>query len=529
MRGAHIELPTASVGESVIQALKQHGDALLLVDAVTGKEVRANELLQDIATVSEALQKLGIGEGSVVGFYSENRLEYPVPLIATLVVGASCAPLNPLYTLDELKHTTSISEPNVIFCSPFTAAKIIELKPDLPSLRNIIVFGEVSSDEDITAYNDLLQKPASVKDFKAAKIDIKDNVAVVLCSSGTTGLPKGVELTHFNIMMLESVLSDPRVTKIPDDEVMLGLIPFFHGYGFALLIMSITFKIKLIVMSMFDETLFLESLQNHKVTALFSVPPLMVFLAKHPLVAKYDLSSIRRIRCGAAPLSKDVQLAVQRRLNVSDIKQGYGMTEVSVVSTAIPEGKLKIGSSGVVTLGMEAKVVDLETGKSLSAFKEGELCFRGPMIMKGYRKNRKATEDMIDKDGWLHTGDIAYYDIEGFIFIVDRVKELIKYKGFQVAPAELEGLLLKNPAIKDAAVIGIPDDEAGELPFAFIVLQPDGKLSAGDIQKYVADKVSAQKRLSGGVRFIDEIPRNQSGKILRRQLRDLYKQTQSKL
>lgn len=529
MRGAPITLPTTSIAESVIQALRQHGNAVLMVDSATGKEVRANELLQDVATVTEALRKHNIGVGSTVGFCSENRLEYPAAILATLTLGATCAPLNPLYTQDELKHTMNISEPNAVFCSPFTATKIIELKPELPSLRTIIVFGEVASDEDIIAYNDWLEKPANVLDLKTTKIDLRENVAVVLCSSGTTGLPKGVELSHFNIMALQTVLIDPRVTKISDDEVMLGLIPFFHGYGFALLILSLTVKTKIIVMSMFDETLFLESLQNYKVTALFSVPPLMVFLAKHPLVSQYDLSSIRRIRCGAAPLSREIALAVQKRLNISDIKQGYGMTELSIVSTVLPEGKYKMGSSGLVAFGMEGKVVDLETGVTLAPYKEGELCFRGPLIMKGYRKNPKATQEMMDKDGWLHTGDIAFYDVEGFVFIVDRVKELIKYKGFQVAPAELEDLLLKNPAIKDAAVIGIPDDDAGELPFAFIVLQPDAKLSARDVQQFVADKVSAQKRLSGGVRFIDEIPKNQSGKILRRQLRDLYKQTQSKL
>lgn len=530
MIGPAKEYSSKSVGKFALEKLASHGSAVLMVDAVTGKEVKADALLQDVVSVAEELRARGLGPGSTVGFCSENRMEYPVPVLACLAIGSTCAPLNPLYTPGELKHTMSISQPSVVFCSPFTAAKLLEVKQELPFFQTLIVFGEVTTDESITAYNDLLQRRIKPTSFHPTVIDTKTNVAVVLCSSGTTGLPKCVELTHSNFIAFVECLMDPRLNLYMNNDVILGLIPFFHGYGYGVMILSIILKIKLVVMSMFQEQLFLESIQKHKVSILFLVPPLMVFLAKHPLVSKYDLSSIRLIRCGAAPLSKEVQLAVQKRINLTNIKQGYGMTELSVVCCTMPEGMNKIGSSGCVTLGMVCKVVDLETGKALPAYKEGEICFKGPLVMKGYKNNVKATQETIDKEGWLHTGDIGYYDIQGFLYIVDRVKELIKYKGFQVAPAELEAILLTNPAIKDAAVIGIPDEEAGELPYAFIVRQPNVNISGPEIQKFVAEKVSAQKRLSGGVQFLEDIPKNPSGKILRRELRTLFKtQAKSKL
>lgn len=522
MRGGPQTFPTQSISELIISKLKSVSK-VVLVDAVTGEQVTSDALLTDIATLASALRARGLGPGSIIGFCSENRLEYPVAALAALAIGATCAPLNPLYTHGELKHTMSISQPSIVFCSQLTVQKLTTAQKELPFLRDVHVFGTPS-------YTDLLQNRVNPSTFQVEAFDSKNVVAALLCSSGTTGLPKCVELTHFNIVAFLSNLLDPRQESLGyHDDSFLGLIPFFHGYGFAFMLLTLMVPTKLVVMAKFDEKIFLEAIQKYKISYLALVPPLMVMLAKHPLVAQYDLSSVRSIRCGAAPLSKDIQLAVHKRLKIKDIAQGYGMTELSVACCFTPPEKNKMGSSGVITFGMEAKVVDLETGKALAPFKEGELCFKGPFVMKGYRNNPKATQETIDKDGWLHTGDIGYYDMDGFIYIVDRVKELIKYKGFQVPPAELEAILLKNEAIKDAAVIGIPDEEAGELPYAFVVLQPGAKLTAKEVQNFVAKQVSAQKRLSGGVRFVDEIPKNPSGKILRRELRNIYKQTKSKL
>nr|CAH7764266.1 unnamed protein product [Callosobruchus chinensis] len=242
-------------------------------------------------------------------------------------------------------------------------------------------------------------------------------------------------------------------------------------------------------------------------------------LLKHPMAKQYDLSCIKEMRSGAAPLGAELEKELKEKFNVEHVSQGYGMTETTLAVLATPHGKAKSGSCGVVVPGMMAKVID-DDGKALGKYQEGELCFKGPLIMKG---------NTIDPDGWLHTGDVAYYDADGYFFIVDRIKELIKYKAFQVAPAELEALLLTHNSIEDAAVVGLPDEMAGELPLAFVVKKPGAKLTEREVEKFIEDNVSPQKRLRGGVVFTNEIPKNPTGKILRRVLREKAKNMKSKL
>jgi acyl-CoA synthetase (AMP-forming)/AMP-acid ligase II len=251
-------------------------------------------------------------------------------------------------------------------------------------------------------------------------------------------------------------------------------------------------------------------------------------MSKTPLLNDFDLSSLKIIFSGAAHLTKEVEDQVKARLSQVSIMQGYGMSETTYGVTGSYYEALKPGTVGTVRKGIYVKIVD-KNGKSLPANKVGELCFKGTHIMKGYLNNPKATAAMIDKNGWLHTGDLGYYDDDQQFFIVDRLKELIKYKAFQVPPAELEGLLLSNPKIKDCGVIGIPDEAVGELPFAFVVKQPNVELSEDEVKNFVKENASNAKWLRGGVKFIEEIPKNPSGKILRRELRDLYKSTKAKL
>lgn len=315
----------------------------------------------------------------------------------------------------------------------------------------------------------------------------------------------------------------------PGGIVLLGVLPWFHAYGCMTLINVICNKQKLVSLPKFEEGLFLSCIENYRCTMIFVVPPLVVFLAKHPLVDSYDLSSIDTLLCGAAPLSKETEDLVKARLNVRHVRQGYGMSETTL-ATLVQNGEChKSGSVGKVQIGTLAKVIDPETGKLLGPNQHGELCFKGSQIMKGYIGNEKATRETIDQDGWLHTGDVGYYDEDFEFFIVDRLKELIKYKGFQVPPAEIEAILLTNPKVKDAAVIGLPDEAAGELPLAFVVKQDGVDISEAEIKKYVADRTSPAKRLHGGVRFIAEIPKNLSGKILRRELRAMLQTSKSKL
>lgn len=243
---------------------------------------------------------------------------------------------------------------------------------------------------------------------------------------------------------------------------------------------------------------------------------------------QYDISSLRLIFCGAAPLTKEVEQAVFKRLHGPLIRNGYGMTEGTISFTLQNHRFCKSGSVGQVNVGVQGRVVDPDSGRILGANEEGELQFKGA-TMKGYVGDEKTTREAITADGWLRTGDIGYFDVDGEFFVVDRLKELIKFKGFQVAPAELEGLLLNNKKIADAGVIGIPDERTGELPFAFVVKQPNAELTETEVVEYVANNASTFKQLRGGVRFVDSIPKNPSGKILRRELRNLYKSIKSKL
>jgi acyl-CoA synthetase (AMP-forming)/AMP-acid ligase II len=269
-------------------------------------------------------------------------------------------------------------------------------------------------------------------------------------------------------------------------------------------------------MPRFDLEEFLTLLQDRQVTRAYLVPPIILGLAKHPIVDKYDLSKLEVIMSGAAPLGKDLQDAAQERVGCV-VMQGYGLTETSPVTHMNPDekGKGRAGSIGFLIPNTEAKYVDPESGKELGPNETGELLIRGPQVMKGYLGNEEATRHTIDDDGWLHTGDIGYVDEDGYFFLVDRLKELIKYKGFQVPPAELEALLLSHPSVSDAAVIPVPDEEAGEIPKAYIV--KSGEVSEDELMSYVAERVSPQKRIRR-VEFTEEIPKSASGKILRRLL-----------
>ncbi|MEI7631224.1 MAG: AMP-binding protein, partial [Actinomycetes bacterium] len=341
-------------------------------------------------------------------------------------------------------------------------------------------------------------------------------VVVLPYSSGTTGLPKGVMLTHRNLVANLAQVED--ALAVSDGELVLAVLPFFHIYGMQVLLNEFLSRGSTIVtVPRFDLEQCLGIIQEHKITRLFAVPPIVLALAKHPLVDKYDLSSLKQVFSGAAPLSAELAQEAATRIDC-DVVQGFGMTELSPVSHVTWPGQFKPGTVGVAIPNTKCRIVDPETGEDLDVGGVGELWVQGPQVMKGYLNNAEATALTIDADGWLKTGDVATIDADGHVTIVDRLKELIKYKGFQVAPAELEALLLTNPKIADVAVIGVSDEEAGEIPRAFVVLRPDQELTATEVTDFMQDKVATYKVVHDVV-FVDAIPKSASGKILRRLLR----------
>lgn len=516
-----------SFAHIVLKNLQKAGDQILLVSGITSEELSARELLTMALAVAKQLKAAGIRPGDVVSLVSENRFEFAYVLFGTILMNCTMATINLTYTEREMIHAMSLSKPKFVFVSPFAAEKVVNVAKELKFIQKVVLFEEENPyGNQAQLFDDFIRAgladktqftPTSVADKSTA-------VSLILCSSGTTGLPKGVQLSQDNMKVVARFCKNTLVKLLPDeDAIVLGLLPWFHAFGCTILIGTIATAIaRTVLLPKFEEGLFLSTIENYKCNLLLMVPPLMVFLAKHPLVDSFDLDSVRTIICGAAPLTADVQKAVEKRLNIPalTIRQGYGMSELSL-ATLLQKRLLTAGSVGDLNEGSMAKVID-EDGKSVGPNVRGELCFKGNQRMVGYIGDDTATRNTIDSEGWLHTGDVGYYDDDHQFFIVDRIKELIKWKGFQVPPAEIEGVLLTHPKIKDAAVIGIPDERAGELPLAFVV-KADDTLTEEEVINFVAKTASPAKKLHGGVRFIDEIPKNLSGKILRRELRELAK------
>ncbi|XP_014093250.1 luciferin 4-monooxygenase [Bactrocera oleae] len=518
-----------SLGHYILEKYKSQGTQTIMIDAVTGQEYTAKYMYDSVVRMAHVLQHLGIEAGDVVGLSSENNVRFAITLYASFAINAAVAPLNVTYSEREVHHAINLSKPKIIFASKFTVNVIEKVAKNNSFVNSIVVFDTNNSNDKILNFDELMNSTKIIsKDyFDTPTANKKDDVALIVCSSGTTGLPKGVQLTQQNI--LSTLDSNLEPTSIQMGEAtLLTVIPWFHSFGCLTLITATVLGTTLVYLPKFEEHLFLGAIEKYRVLMAFMVPPLMVFLAKHPLVDKYDLSSLMVLLCGAAPLSKETQDLITERIGVPIIRQGYGLSESTLSLLVQNDGACKPGSVGSVKLGIYAKVIDTETGKTLGPNQRGELCFKGDCIMKGYVGDTKSTQSMI-QDGWLHTGDIGYFDDDFEFFIVDRIKELIKYKGFQVPPAEIEALLLTHRKIKDAAVIGKPDEESGELPLAFVVKQPNAVLSEDDVIKFVAENASPAKRLRGGVIFVDDIPKNPSGKILRRELREMLKNRQSKL
>ncbi|KAJ0173593.1 hypothetical protein K1T71_010742 [Dendrolimus kikuchii] len=521
-----------SYGQFLFDQVKNGADKVALISAETGESITYQYILQKSVNLAVKLQHLGLRKKDVVTLSSENRFEFVIAALAVTFSGGVLSTLNITYSPGEISHILNITKPKFIFTSPITAQNIYDCCKDLTFVEKCITFGDYDVIPGLM-FNDLIKDHVNIDDFVLPDVNGKDDTVAIMCSSGTTGMPKGVMLTHINFLTLSAHMKYyfKYVQEKKNNGIVTGLslIPWFHAYGFITTFAVMAMNIKIVFLVRFDEEQFLETIQNYKINMMTIVPPLAVFLAKHPLVLKYDLTSLVEVWCGAAPLSTETQKAVSERTGIDFIKQGYGLTEVTMACCVDLTSGEKVGSCGTPAPGMKVKVIDIENGKKLGAGLEGELWIKSPLQMKGYIGNAAASEVLFDSEGYIRTGDIGYYDKDGYFYIVDRLKELIKYKGFQVAPAELESLLLQHNGVADCGVVGLPDEVAGELPIAFVVLQPNANVTEKELIDYIASKVSPAKHLRGGVIFLKEIPKNASGKILRKELRKMLKKPKSKL
>ena len=505
-----VDLPETPLTAYVLERASKFGDKPALIDGPTGRAITYSELAGQVRALAAGLTARGFGKGECFAIYMPNLPEYAVAFHGIISVGGIVTTVNPLYTPDELTFQLKDSKARFLLTIPQFLDNAIEAAGK-SGVEEVFVLGEA---EGATS---MLELFSASSDAPVVDIDVHNDLAVLPYSSGTTGFPKGVMLTHYNLV--SNISQFHGAQPIDSSDSFIGVLPFFHIYGMTVLMNGGLRKgATIVTIPRFDLEGFLELTQKYGTTRAYLVPPIILALAKHPVVDNYDLSSLKTVMSGAAPLSGDLASAAADRLGCH-VMQGYGLTETSPVTHCAPEdpSKDKPGSIGPPIPNTECIVVDVTNGEEVSTDELGEVWIRGPQIMKGYLNNDAATSATIDSDGWLHSGDIGRVDSDGYFFLVDRLKELIKYKGMQVAPAELEALLLTHPEVSDAAVIGVADEEAGEVPKAFVVLSEE--LSEDDIMSYVAQRVAPHKRIRF-VEVVEAIPKSASGKILRRVLKD---------
>jgi acyl-CoA synthetase (AMP-forming)/AMP-acid ligase II len=518
-----VAVPNVTITEHVFGDVARNAglaERVALIDGASGTTVTFGELRSRVLRAAGGFAARGLAKGDVVGIYSPNSLGYPVAFHGAAHAGGIVTTVNPTYTAEELGVQLRDCRARFLVTIGPLLDKARDAAQRAGGIEEIFTFDGAAGS---TPFADLLE--ADELDRGPAIDPAKDLVALPY-SSGTTGVSKGVMLTHRNLVanLVQLAGAYNRCRPLTSRDTVIAVLPFFHIYGLVVVMNYALWRgAKLVVLPKFDLEQFLGVMQDRHVTFAYLVPPIMVALAKHPLVAKYDLSKLEGIMCGAAPLGPEVAAAVEERLDCV-VCQGYGLTEASPVTHYGPDqrrGQTPHDSIGPSLPNTEVLVADVETGRPLGHGERGEIWIRGPQVMSGYLGAPEATAATLDADGWLHTGDVGYVDEAGYCRIVDRVKELIKYKGFQVAPAELEALLLTHPRIKDAAVVRSPDEEAGEVPKAFVV--GDGDLTADEVIAFVAERVSVHKKIRR-VEFIDAIPKSPSGKILRRVLVDRERQ-----
>ncbi|KAI9857818.1 MAG: hypothetical protein M1813_008069 [Trichoglossum hirsutum] len=473
-------------------------------------------------------------KGDVLALYTPNSIDTPAVIWGCQWAGGIISPANPTYTADELAFQLKDAGAKALVTQkPFLdiarkAAAKVGLRED-----RIILLGDLRDPTGrFKHFSTMVDNSSRTQGLQRTILSGDGDLAFLVYSSGTTGLPKGVMLSHTNIIANVLQMGVTEAANLTwyggpngEGDSTLGFLPFFHIYGLACLIhQALYVGLRLVVMAKFDLEKFCALIQEYKITFAYVVPPVLLGLGKHPIVSKYDLSSVRMLSSGAAPLTRDLVDAVYSRLKIP-IKQGYGLSETSPASHTQPWRlwRTTIGSVGRLVPNMTAKYMSADEAE-LPPGQTGELWLKGPNVFKGYLNNPAGTAHALTADGYFKTGDVGHQDEHGNFWITDRVKELIKYKGFQVAPAELEGLLVGHPKIADAAVIGVDDSErATEVPRAYIVPTngvPRNEKTEREIMDWLAGRVAVHKQLRGGVRWVDEVPKSVSGKILRRVLKD---------
>lgn len=510
-----ITVPELSITDFVLQRASTQPDKAAIINGADGSSLSFAQLQRQIKQLAGGLKARGFVTGDVLALMAANSPEYAIVFHAAAWAGGTVTTINPAYGTAEVRQQLQDSSAKLMVCDN----RCLTLATQAIEHTNVKSLATIHPEPTHESIQVWLDEP-----IEQVNVDLHNQPMVLPYSSGTTGLPKGVMLSHHNLVA--NLVQINATVEYDTEEIGLAVLPFFHIFGMQVLLGSMLSEgHTIITMARFDMEQALQLIERHRVTQFYVVPPIVLGLAKSPLVDQYDVSSLRKILSGAAPLGIELTQEVTERINCP-VVQGYGMTELSPVSHVTPGLKSKPGTSGVTAPDTQCRIVD-QHGHDLAANETGELLVKGPQVMMGYLNNVSATEETLDNDGWLHTGDLASIDHQGYLTIIDRVKELIKYKGFQVAPAELEAVLIAHSNVADVAVIGVPDAEAGEIPKAFVVhTSPIESLdektrqnAALALMELTADQLASYKTIRA-VEWVESIPKSPSGKILRRVLRD---------
>jgi acyl-CoA synthetase (AMP-forming)/AMP-acid ligase II len=505
-----VRVPDVALHRFVLGEAAARADKPALIDGPSGRVLTYGQLAAGVEHFAAGLTARGFRRGDVLALFMPNLPEFAVAFHGTLAAGGVVTTVNSLATVQDAEYQLRNAGARVLI----TVAPFLDRASPAAALVGIEHLFVVGETPGVTPLSALLDAGGSAPAIELAPAR---DVAVLPYSSGTTGFAKGVMLTHRNLVA--NLIQTAAVQHVVAADRIIAVLPFFHIYGMQVVMnLALWQGATLVTMPRFELEPFLALPQAHRITRAFVVPPLVLALAKDPAVDRYDVSSLREMMSGAAPLDAALETACARRMGCALI-QGYGLTEASPVTHAASaeSDAARPGTIGRLLPNTECRIVDPASGGDLGLGEDGELLIRGPQVMSGYLNNPDATAATLDAAGWLHTGDIGRADADGYFTIVDRLKELIKYKGFQVPPAELEAVLRTHPAVGDAAVIPIPDEECGEVPKAFVVLRREVPPQA--LLAYVAERVAPYKKLRA-VEVIDVIPRSPSGKILRRVLKE---------
>jgi acyl-CoA synthetase (AMP-forming)/AMP-acid ligase II len=503
-----VQIPATPLTPFALRHAGRLADKAAIIDGLTGQRLTYGQLADGVRTMAAALADRGFRKGDVFAIYTPNMPEYAIAFHAVVSLGGIVTMVNPAATGEELVRQLIDAGATYLLTVPECLERATEAA-DRSRVRELFVLGDAPGHTPFSALLGGSGTPPTVP------IRPHEDLAALPYSSGTTGFPKGVMLTHANLVADAAQIAGCGV--VSEQDTLIGILPFFHIYGLAVLNhFGLATGATIVTLPRFELALFLQTLETYDVSVAHLVPPVVLALAKQSVVKRYDLSRLKVVISGGAPLGADVANACREQIGCH-VEQAYGLTEASPVTHLGPADpkRIKVESIGLLLPNTEAKFVDPTSGAELEAEQPGELWIRGPQVMKGYLNRPEATAQMITADGWLRTGDLGYADAEGHFTILDRLKELIKYKAYQVAPAELEAVLLAHPAVADVAVIPSPDEDAGEVPKAFVVLRDEA--TADELMAYVAAQVTPYKKVRR-IEFIDQIPKSASGKILRRVL-----------